>query len=191
MGTSDTRKTWKNFECEVADRVQNLIASGKLPLQEASVKVHRHKAYFSRDRKKEIVFDVAIEAFAAGAAVPSLVWLWECKDYPTRRVKVDEIEEFWAKIVQVGAHKGTVVTRVGFGEGAVEFARSKGIGLARLEKILVAQTNFASEALDYETVEIRATSGVSSTGKAYTSDAFWATLEWAVEQELRASGLLS
>jgi hypothetical protein len=190
MAESDTRKAWGNFELEVEAHVRRLISSGKLAIRAASAKVHHHKAYFSTDRKKEIIFDIAIEVFADGASVPSLIWLWECKDYPTRTVKVDEIEEFWAKMEQVRANKGTVVTRIGFDKGAVEYAKSKRIGLARLEKVLVAHTNFASDAADYETVEIRAMDGVSSTGEAYTSDAFWATLEWVVERELRNFELL-
>jgi hypothetical protein len=190
MAKSDTTTAWSNFEREVAGEVLRLISSGKLALRPSSSKVHHGKGYFSKDRGKEIIFDVAIEVFASGATVPSLIWLWECKDYATRNVEVGEIEEFWTKIGQVGAHKGTLVTRIGIDQGAVEFAKSKGIGLARLEKVLVAHTNFAADAADYETVEIRATGGVSSTGRAYTPDAFWATFESAVEQELRNFGLL-
>ncbi len=76
-----------------------------------------------------------LEAYAAfNHTEPVLIWLWECKDYPNRKVKVDEIEELHSKKMQVGAHKATVVTRNGFQSSAVAFAKSNGIGLMTLNR---------------------------------------------------------
>jgi hypothetical protein len=109
------------------------------------VKVYRKKKYYSKDRDNEIIFDVVVEAFT-GSDLPSLIWIWECKDYPRRKVSVDEIEEFVSKLQQIGigSVKGTVVTRIGFEAGAVTYAKSQRIGLAVLQKELVAVTHYAS-----------------------------------------------
>jgi restriction system protein len=55
----------------------------------------------------------------------------ECKCY-AHKVSVDDIEEFHSKIDDIGAHKGIMVTTVGYQEGAVKTARGRGIALALL-----------------------------------------------------------
>ena len=55
----------------------------------------------------------------------------ECKDI-SRLVPVDDVEEFYAKMVQINAHKGTMASRRGFSKGCTTFARKSGIGLFRL-----------------------------------------------------------
>ena len=47
---------------------------------------------------------------------------------------MSEVEEFAEKMRQVGAHKGTMVTRKGFGSGGISVAESYNIGLATLNK---------------------------------------------------------
>lgn len=120
------------YENEVADAVSAQLAQGNLGLDPALTVVRRKPAYFSRDRNKNIVFDVSVEVRRKGAPTPFLIWIWECKNY-AYTVPVDDVEEFHAKLAQVGADrtKGTMSTPIGFDPGAVEFARSKGIGLCR------------------------------------------------------------
>ena len=95
--------------------------------------IFHRKAYYSRDRLSNIVFDVAIELTLPGAEIPSMLWLIECKHYD-HPVPVDDVEEFFAKVQQVAAakSKAIVVSSNSFQRGALEFARSKGIGLLRL-----------------------------------------------------------
>ena len=120
------------YENEVADWVAAELAAGSLGLIPGPAVVRRRPAYFSRDRGKDIVFDVSIEVSRRDAATPYLVHIWECKNY-THPVPVDDVEEFHAKLSQVGVNrtKGTMVTPVGFASGGVAFAESKGIGLWR------------------------------------------------------------
>jgi hypothetical protein len=95
--------------------------------------VPRCKLY-SKARESDITFDVVVKSYSAfDPRNPMLVWIWECKNY-TSEVPVDDVEEFHSKMVQVGAHKGTMVTRVGFQTGALNFAKSHGIGLMTLNK---------------------------------------------------------
>jgi len=120
------------YELEVAKAVEAELANGNLGLDPAQAKVRHRPSYFSLDRKSDIVFDVSIEVRRKGASEPYWVWVWECKNYG-HSVPVDDAEEFHAKLEQIGADrtKGTMITPVGFDEGTVEYARSKGIGLWR------------------------------------------------------------
>jgi hypothetical protein len=120
------------YEFEVAAAVEVELAQGNLGLDPALANVRRKPSYFSRDRKKDIIFDVSIEVCRKGVLVPYWIWVWECKNYG-RTVPVDDAEEFHAKLEQVGADrtKGTMITAIGFDGGTVEYARSKGIGLWR------------------------------------------------------------
>jgi Restriction endonuclease len=126
---------WQAFEDEVASYIVKILDDGVLGLKKRLTRVTPKRALYSRDRAAEIVFDVVVEVFAStNSEEPVLIWIWECKDYPSRSVTVDEVEEFHSKMKQVSAHKGTVVTRSGFQSGAINFAKSNGIGLMTLNK---------------------------------------------------------
>ena len=104
-----------------------------LGVHAGSATVYHRKKYYSEARKADITVDVSIEVIMAGTERPFLIWIWECKDY-SRSVGIDDIQEFDAKLQQIGANntKGTVITRRGFQRSAIEYAKSRGIGLARL-----------------------------------------------------------
>lgn len=109
------------------------IAAGRFLGRPDCCKILHHKGYYSRDRRADIIFDVAIECCLPGHNKPSLIWLFECKDYG-RRVAVSEVEEFFAKVQQVAPAKGkaVMVTTQAYQRSAVEFAEAKGIGLVRI-----------------------------------------------------------
>lgn len=123
----------ESLELQIKRILEDQIATGELGFDAAHAKVFHRKAYFSRDRNKDIIFDVVVEITREGATEPWLVWILECKDL-TRPVAVDEVEEFSAKLQQIGVHgtKGTIASRNRFQEGSLEFARAKRIGLLRL-----------------------------------------------------------
>ena len=120
------------YEQDVLNLVLGELSRGNLAIDPKLARGRHKPAYFSRDRDKNIVFDVSIEVFRKAAAEPYLIWIWECNNYG-HTFPVDDVEEFHAKLSQVGADrtKGTMITPVGFDVGAVQFARSKGIGLCR------------------------------------------------------------
>ena len=60
-----------------------------------------------------------------GARILGLV---ECKCYRSR-VEVSDVEEFYSKVDDIGAHKGIMFTTVGYEAGAVKVAKGRGIGL--------------------------------------------------------------
>jgi len=90
--------------------------------------VHHQRVYIGRISQREIKVDVSFNYTVAGA---NLLFLVECKCY-SHSVPVDDVEEFHSKIDDIGAHKGIMVTTVGFQEGAVKTARGRGIALALL-----------------------------------------------------------
>ncbi|HEY0015073.1 MAG TPA: restriction endonuclease [Longimicrobium sp.] len=127
------KNTGQTLEGEVLAAVQSAVNKGLLGWHASACRVRHHAAYYSRDREKDIIFDVSIELMLPSSSKPSIIWIWECKDYSSP-VPVDDLEEFHAKLEQIGSAntKGTVVTRRGFQKSAIKYAVSKGIGLARL-----------------------------------------------------------
>ena len=125
----------KEFEMEVLEALHQALKNKELPLSAKNCKIFHHKQYYSRDRRSSIIFDIAIEMYFPKSRTPFIVWIWECKDY-THAVPVEDAEEFHSKLEQIGADKtkGTIIARGRFQKGALEFAKSKGIGLARLLK---------------------------------------------------------
>ncbi len=120
------------FEILVKEELKEALAAGRLGITPTSARVFRGKGYYSRDRQASIKTDLSIEVTRPDQQDPWLIWIWECKDY-SGAVGVEDLEEFHAKLEQIGADKtkGTVVTSSCFQKGAVEFARAKGIGLVR------------------------------------------------------------
>lgn len=121
------------FEQRVYDALADELRNERLCASPKSAKIFRKKAYHSRDRGSDIITDVSIEAFLPTRDRPSWVWIFECKDY-AGSIPVDDVEEFHAKLQQIGEDntKGTFVTTGGLQRSAFAFARSKGIGVIRL-----------------------------------------------------------
>ena len=121
------------YEQDVFNKVQDELNRGKFGIDPNLSHVRRKPKYFSKDRNKHITFDISIEVFRKNAVEPYWIWIWESKNY-SHKVPVDDVEEFHAKLSQIGVDrtKGSMITPVGFDPGSVEFARSNGIGLWRL-----------------------------------------------------------
>ena len=121
------------------DKFENLcfnVISATLEKEELGIisehsKVFQKKGYYSNDRKSDIIFDLSIEVWPPKADRFTLLCIIECKDYSTKPVPVDDIEEFYAKVSQVSGlnTKGVFITSNTFQKGAYTFARSKRIML--------------------------------------------------------------
>lgn len=119
---------------QVYERIRVMIEEQRLGLNPENWKVFINKGYYSKDREKDIITDVSIEFYIGNSEEPAIIWIWECKDY-SKNIPVDDIEEFHAKLEQIGSDntKGTVITSKGaFQKSALKYAGSKGIGVARL-----------------------------------------------------------
>ena len=97
-------------------------------LELVGVTVYHKKIYIGIRSQREIIIDVSFNYSVAGS---DLLFLVECKCY-NHAVPVDDVEEFHSKIDDIGAHKGIMVTTVGYQSGAIKTARGRGIGLALL-----------------------------------------------------------
>jgi hypothetical protein len=86
--------------------------------------------YYSHIHLREIEFDLGIEIWMPNASQASLICPIECKNY-AQSVPGNDIAEFTFNFQAVGAHKGIVVSRRAFQRGALNIAKSKGLGLIR------------------------------------------------------------
>ncbi len=89
-------------------------------------KMFHDKKYLGKSGHKHQI-DVSAELRIAGVKVLILV---ECKRY-AHRVGIDDVMELATRLDDIGAHKGILVTTVGFQDGAVKMAKSKGIALVK------------------------------------------------------------
>lgn len=96
----------------------------------AGANIHHQKTYKGRLSQRDIKVDVSFNYNIAGA---NLLFLVECKCY-NHAVPVDDVEEFHSKIDDIGAHKGIMVTTVGYQEGTIKTAKGRGIALALLTR---------------------------------------------------------
>lgn len=128
-----SRSKGDTFETRVYEALTEELKNERLCVAPKYAKIYRKREYHSRDRQSEIITDVSIETFLPGRTRPTLVWVFECKDY-TGRVPVDDIEEFHAKLQQIGEDntKGTFVTTSALQRSAMTYAESKRIGVVRL-----------------------------------------------------------
>jgi len=115
VGTTD----YHGYEAFVQRVVESLVG----------VKVFHGRQYAGRITGRKIKVDVSFVLRIAGGA--DLLVLVECKHYG-HRVPVGDVEEFHSKLDDVGAHKGILVTTVGFQDGAIKAATGRRIALALL-----------------------------------------------------------
>lgn len=97
------------------------------------------KPFYSKDREKNIFFDLVLEIFLPKQIDPFLIFVIECKNY-NHKVPVDDIEEFASKIDQIRFQKISpiCITTVGFQSGGLTFAKNRGI---TLWKVIQTSTN--------------------------------------------------
>src|SRR5215212_9218775 len=89
----------RSFEEKAFGLLKALVVSEQFGFLPDCAKIFLQKAYFSRDRGSDIVFDISIEVTLPGAPESSFLWLWECKDYTTA-IPVNDVEEFYSKVLQ-------------------------------------------------------------------------------------------
>lgn len=133
------KNTGVAFEEEVFKIINKIVKSNNFLLSAPNIKIYRQKGYYSKDRNADIKFDISIEKYLVNPDIetnvlPSIKVIIECKDY-AKSISVDDIEEFHAKLQQIGADntKGIVITKNGwFQKSALAYAKAKGITLARI-----------------------------------------------------------
>ncbi|PTR00264.1 restriction endonuclease [Paraburkholderia sp. GV068] len=129
---TNTTRVGDEFEKQIFDYFRDEIDAGRMPFKKDCCKLFAKKGYYSRDRCSEIIFDISLEIYLPGQQQHLVLLLIECKRY-SHPVPVDDVEEFFAKVEQVGAAntKAIVVSTAPYQKGAREFANAKKMGLAR------------------------------------------------------------
>ena len=112
--------TWQQYEYLVKHHLQE-AAQGTV-----AVTVHGKRDLEGASGEFEI--DATAEFELLGMAFVIVV---EAKNH-RRRVGRDVVMALWAKVQDLGAHKGAVFSTSGFQSGAIEFAAAKGIALVHL-----------------------------------------------------------
>ncbi|WP_176329988.1 ImmA/IrrE family metallo-endopeptidase [Oceanospirillum sanctuarii] len=123
------------FEVKVYEFLKREIDEGRFFVRKENCEIFLKKGYYSKDREKDIIFDISIEITIPGQSSYSILVLVECKSYQ-KKVPVDDVEEFFQKTQQIsgGNIKGIVFSTNAFQDGAFKFSKSKGIGLVRLSE---------------------------------------------------------
>ena len=88
--TNSTTGKGNALELQIRDLFQREIDDDKFWVKKENCKVFWKKGYFSKDRGKEIIFDISIEIFLPGERNFSSLILIECKNYE-HRVPVDDV----------------------------------------------------------------------------------------------------
>lgn len=130
----NTVKKGDLFEKKVFDYFQTEINEDRFYAKKEFCRIYSKKGYYSKDRLKDIIFDIAIEIYLPGQKKYSMLIIIECKSY-THKVPVDDIEELYAKVQQVSGAKAILVSSNSFQEGTFNFANSKSIGLLRYRSV--------------------------------------------------------
>jgi hypothetical protein len=93
--------------------------------------VHLDKHYVGKRTGHSHQIDVSIETKVAGLEILILI---ECKHYK-KTVEISDVLAFAQRLDDIGAHKGVVVSTIGFQEGTKKVARAHGIALVITEPV--------------------------------------------------------
>ena len=128
----NTIKKGNTFENKVFEYIQKELSNDRLHVLGRRSQAYQKRGYYSRDRQSEIITDISIETFLPDASDYSLLTIIECKDYNST-ISVDDIEEFHSKVQQIAGDnvKAIFVTSAALQRGALNYAKSKGIGIIR------------------------------------------------------------
>ncbi len=96
-------------------------------LAKKGIIVHHKKVYKGKSGQPYEI-DLSFEAFLAGVSFLTLI---ECKNY-NRAIECGDLLQFAAKIQDIRAHKGIMVTTRGFQKGAFRVALSNRIALVKV-----------------------------------------------------------
>ena len=123
------------FEDKSYHLIEKAIENDELGISKSSAKVFRKKGYFSAKREKEIIFDLSIEIWPRNAKRYSFLFLIECKSSNSKKVPVDDVEEFWGKVDQVAGKnvKGVMISDNSFQSGGLIFAKNTGMMLIEVD----------------------------------------------------------
>lgn len=116
------------FEERVYNLFKRLLDTGELGIDSSRTIVHKKKKYYSKIQDADITFDISIEIYMPKSAIPSFLFLVECKDYKSS-IDVHKVRNFEGQVKEVGGHKGFFVTSSKYQIGAIKHATTNRMGL--------------------------------------------------------------
>lgn len=131
----NTVKIGDEFEAKSYKLILKAVKNGEFGIDGTLIRPFSKRAYYSIDRERDIIFDLALELWPENAKKCTLAYIIECKSYSTKKVPVDDVEEFYSKYSQLQglAVKGVMITDNSFQSGARTFAKNKGIMLIEVD----------------------------------------------------------
>ena len=119
------------FELKSYELIKKAVEDDQLGISPKNSRVFRKKGYFSRKGNRNILFDLSIEVWPPNAERYSILCIIECKSYSSKKVPVDDIEEFLFKLIQIADQgffvKGIFITNSSFQQGALELGKNTGL----------------------------------------------------------------
>jgi hypothetical protein len=112
---------YRNYEMRVRQVLEERLRAESSATQ---VSVFHDRKYPGASGHEHQI-DVSCEVVLAGCRILILA---ECKKY-AQRVNISDLLEFVGRLRDIGAHKGIMVTTVGYQEGAMRIAEENGIAL--------------------------------------------------------------
>ncbi len=144
MNTTEIGDKFENRSLEI---LQRIIAEEQLGFTSRFLKIKTKAPYYSHLRKKNIIFDLAVELWPPGAERYALIYLIECKHYG-RRVSVDKLNDFIYRVNEIAPVNGKAIfiTNSPLQQAAFNVAESTGMMVVHGEsaenyKIILHKTN--------------------------------------------------
>lgn len=111
--------------------IKSAIQDGQFGIISNDVRIYSKKGYYSHKRKSEIIFDIAIEIWLENAKNYFQLWIIECKNYSSKNIPIDDIEEFIDKVGQVTGKnvKAIMISASSFSQSVKNRAESDGVML--------------------------------------------------------------
>lgn len=192
MNRKNTKNTGAAFEEEVYKLISKIVNKNEFMVSNPNVRIRKKPRYYSKDRDTEIEFDVSVEKYLGNPdenkdIKPSIIIVIECKDYSSN-IPVDDVEEFHAKLQQVGADntKGMMITQKGcFQKSALTYANTKGIALARIlpdDQVVFLLALIDNKKLETEKIEIEISALTEKDYISYDKGFFSLTGDYSLEK---------
>ncbi len=194
MDRKNTKNTGAAFEEEVYKLICEIVNKNEFMVSNPNVRIRKKPRYYSKDRDAEIEFDVSVEKYLGNPDEnenmrPSIIVVIECKDYSSS-IPVDDVEEFHAKLQQIGADntKGMMITQKGcFQRSALNYAESKGIALARIlpdDQVVFLLALIDNKKLETEKIEIEISALTEKDYISYDKNYFFSSMGYYSLEEL-------
>ena len=155
----NTVKKGDEFEEKCHYLLFKAIDNYDLSVVPSHCKVYKKKKYYSEKRKEDIIFDLTIEVQSPNSIRPTFLFIVECKDYSSKSIPVDDLEEFDTKIegIKDVQTKGVFISNNGFQSGAINVAKSMGMMLIEVNNddysIILHKSSNKNSSKEYNTIE--------------------------------------